>query len=263
MYREVPRGSSARVADSGLYARCTRYDGALVSNLQTILDESVTTGVAPHLAGGIASPEGTLWLGQSGIDGEPVYRIYSMTKLVGSIGAMILSERQLLDYDQPVAEILPRFAQLPVLEGFAGDQPILVRKKRTATFADLARHTSGLAYGSWHTDLDRYYAATGAPQPFECSRAGFEPPLVFQPGTAWAYGLGINWLGMAIEAIDGRALPRFFAKEVFEPLGISDTTFALSTDQEARLAPGYLRGHDGAFKRRDIRPPSAPEIGRL
>ncbi|MEL7215706.1 MAG: serine hydrolase domain-containing protein [Pseudomonadota bacterium] len=231
-----------------------------MSDLQTILDESVTAGVAPHLAGGIASADGTLWLGQSGIDGEPIYRIYSMTKLVGSIGAVILSERGRLDYDQPVAELLPRFARLPVLEGFAGDQPVLVPQKRTATIADLARHTSGLAYGSWHADLDRYFAATGAPQPFECSRAGFEPPLVFQPGTAWAYGLGIDWLGMAIEAIDGRALPQFFAEEVFEPLGLRDTTFALSADQEARLAPGYLRGRDGAFKPRDIRPPSAPEV---
>lgn len=133
-----------------------------MSDLQTILDESVTAGVAPHLAGGIASADGTLWLGQSGIDGEPIYRIYSMTKLVGSLGAMILSERGLMDYDQPVAELLPQFARLPVLEGFAGDQPILVPQKRTTTIANLARHTSGLAYCSWHSDLDRYFAAIGA-----------------------------------------------------------------------------------------------------
>src|SRR5262245_58680432 len=131
-----------------------------MSALDDVLARAVSTQAAPGLAAMSGNAAGTIWSGAAGerASGEPmsvdtVFRIFSMTKGVGSTAAMILADRGRLDFDAPVESVLPEFAKIQVLEGFDGDTPRLRAPKSKATLRQLATHTSGLAYEFWNADV--------------------------------------------------------------------------------------------------------------
>ena len=165
---------------------------------------------------------------------DTVMRIFSMTKAVGCTAAMILMDRGKLSPDAEVSSILPRFAELQVLDGFEADGKPRMRAPSTqATVRHLATHTSGLTYEFWNADMPRFMQATGAPSILSGLAKGLEYPLLFDPGTRWDYGIGIDWLGQVVEKVDGRRIDRFCREEIFEPLGMRDTRF----EPEDRASP--------------------------
>jgi hypothetical protein len=85
-------------------------------------------------------------------------------------------------------------------------------------------------------------------------------PLLFEPGERWDYGIGIDWLGRAVEKIDGRSIDRFCIEEIFEPLRMPDTRFEVEPHMASRLASVSLRGEDGRFADYALAPPSNPEF---
>ncbi|MCI3134902.1 serine hydrolase domain-containing protein [Phenylobacterium aquaticum] len=182
------------------------------------------------------------------MDADTVFWIASMTKAVVSIAALQLVEQGKLSLDADLSGLLPDLAGLEVMEGVDADGKPRLRPARTAvTLRQLLTHTSGFAYGFTSPEILAYLAATGAPDSASGSRAALRQPLVFEPGTGFIYGIGIDWAGLAVEAASGQKLDAYVAEHITGPLGMTDTGFALSADQVARQAGVHVRGPDGAL----------------
>ncbi len=191
---------------------------------------------------------------------DTVFRIYSMTKAIGTTAAMQLIDRGKLSVDTPVEEILPQFADIQVLEGFDGDTPKLRAPKTKATIRHLGTHTSGLVYEFWNTDIAKYMELTGHPSILSGKKVALGYPMVFDPGTRWDYGIGIDWLGQVVEAVDGRRIDRYCQAEIFDPLGMPDTRFEVEGTMGERMCIVSMRGQDGNFSEFALAPPSQPEF---
>ena len=180
---------------------------------------------------------------------DAVFRIYSMTKPVTAVAVLQLVERGKLGLDDPVARYVPAFADAQVYAGGGAAQPTTVPAARPVSIRHLLMHTSGMAYGLGRTASDSMVNARGL---FVASRsvAGFADtmarvPLLFQPGTRWSYGPGLEVLGRVIEVVDGRPFDRYLEEEIFRPLGMRSTAFRLTPALRSRLVQLYARGADG------------------
>jgi methyl acetate hydrolase len=233
-----------------------RYGQGWVDGLDEVLAGAVAAGRLPGAVALVAGAQDVFYQAAHGsrdaATGEAmtldtVFRIASMTKLATSFAALQLVEAGRLDLDAPVADIVASFAQLQVLDGFEGDRPVLRAPRSTATVRHLFTHTSGLAYDTWRPKLARYQQLTGVPSVASGRLAGLTLPLVFDPGTAFAYGTSTDWLGLVVEAVSGQRLDAYFAEHLFVPLGLRDTTAAPSSAQRARCAPVHVRAEDGTW----------------
>ena len=238
-----------------------------MSELDKVISEAVSHQDAPFLVATTGNSAGVTWTGTAGerSPGKPatvdtVFRIFSMTKAVGSTAAMILMDRGKLSPDTTVESIVPEFANLKLLEGFGPDGPKLRAPRVKATVRHLATHTSGLVYEFWNADVPRYMQATGAPSILSGLLASMNYPLLFEPGERWDYGIGIDWLGRVVEKVDGRRIDRFCQEEIFDPLRMPDTRFEVEEHMAARLASVSIRGEDGKFGDFALAPPSHPEF---
>jgi CubicO group peptidase (beta-lactamase class C family) len=169
--------------------------------------------------------------------------IASCSKAVTSVAALQLVERGLLDLDEPVGERLPALAAPRVLTGFdAAGAPLTRPAAKPITLRRLLTHTSGLAYDFCCADLASYMAATGG-----ALMGVVEPdiPLVFEPGEAWQYGIGVDWTGRLIEVASGQGLDSWCAENIFAPLGMADTAYFPDAGQAARKAGVCQKGPDG------------------
>ncbi len=238
-----------------------------MSDLNTILSDAVTAGDVPFVVAMSGNSNGVTWSGAAGerIPGvaateDTVFRIFSMSKAVGSTAAMILIDRGKLSPDTPVEEILPQFSDIKILDGFDGDTPRLRTPEIKATVRHLATHTSGFVYEFWNGDIPKYMEATGHLTILSGLKSSLNYPLVFEPGERWDYGIGIDWLGQVVEAVDGRRIDAFCREEILDPLGMLDTNFEVTDSIANRLAAIHARGEDGQFANFEIAPPSNPEF---
>ncbi|MEM8862546.1 MAG: serine hydrolase domain-containing protein, partial [Chloroflexota bacterium] len=221
----------------------------------------------PFVVGMTGNAAGVTWSGAAGdaapslpADDKTMFRIFSMTKAVGSTAAMILVDQGKLDFDTPVEEILPEFANIKRLDGFEGDSPKLVSPSTKATVRHLATHTSGFVYEFWNTEIPRYMEATGHPTVLSGLKSSMFYPLAFEPGTRWDYGIGIDWLGLVVEAVDGRRINQFVQEEILDPLGMNDTKYEVDEADMKRMAAIGARGEDGQFGPFELAPPPNPEV---
>ena len=141
-----------------------------MNKFDDILSRAVATDAVRGLVAMTGSAAGVTWSGAAGerapgqaMTVDTVFRIFSMTKAVGSTAAMILIDRGKLDPGAPVDTILPDFKKIRVLDGFDGDTPRLRAPKSRATVRQLATHTSGLVYEFWNADIARWMATTNHP----------------------------------------------------------------------------------------------------
>ncbi|MCB1340436.1 MAG: beta-lactamase family protein [Pseudooceanicola sp.] len=237
-----------------------------MSALQGVLDTAVAKAQVPFVVAMTATAQGATFSGAAGeaapgraANERTAFRIYSMTKAIGSAAAMILVDRGLLTLDTPVSEALPQWNALRVIEGWDGDTPRLRAPRTQATVRHLMTHTSGLEYEIWNADLLRWYRATGHPLVTSGKRAALAMPLASDPGTRWGYGPSTDWLGQVVEAVDGRRIDAFCRDELFAPLGMPDTAFE-PDGLEDRLATVSRRTGDGGFAAMPMGPPRAPEF---
>lgn len=198
-------------------------------------------GQVYEAAGGVRA------MGQAAaMDADTLFALASMTKAITSVAALREVELGRLTLDGDLAPLLPEFANLQVLEGFGADgSPSLRPAKGPVTLRHLLTHTSGFAYDFASPDLQRWAEATGAPNPITGLRAAHVIPLLFDPGTRWAYGIGIDWAGLAVEASSGQRLDAYFADHIFRPLGMSETAFRPAPDLAARKAAIHVPTPDG------------------
>lgn len=173
---------------------------------------------------------------------DAMYRIYSMTKLVGVLAALKAAEEGLLSLADPVSRLLPEFADLPVLDGFDGDVPRLRPQRTAATLHHLATHQAGCVYSEWNAPMRAYFRAKGIRGLDDSSLAGLcALPLAFDPGSAWGYGTGIDWLGLAVQRAADEPLDAYVGSRIFAPLGLDNLCFEIDDVRRKRLRPsGHL-----------------------
>jgi CubicO group peptidase (beta-lactamase class C family) len=178
---------------------------------------------------------------------DAIFRVYSMTKPLMSVGMMLLVEDGLVELTDPVSKFLPAFKNLQVSTP-DGD----VAPTRPPTIQDLLRHTAGFAYGeiTKNQKVKDALTAAGLVQTsieFDArNMSGSEEverlskiPLVNQPGTLWEYSLGVDVMGRIIEAVTGKRASQFLAERIFKPLGMNDTAFWVPQDKLSRLAGAF------------------------
>lgn len=237
--------------------------------LRVVLLDSVAREDAPYLVAAVGRAGQTLWSGAAGTarpgvaaDQETIFRLASMSKAIGATAAAILADRGRLDWDAPVDSILPAFADLMLLDGYAGAHPVLRKPKARATLRHLATHLSGLGYEFYDPDAARYLAETGIPSMVSGQFAALRAPLLFEAGTRWRYGGGPDWLGLAVAAIDGRPIDRFCEEEIFAPLRMTRTRFERSETVDRHLGGVFARIPAGGLVPApvDLDPPSSPDF---
>ena len=174
---------------------------------------------------------------------------------------MQLVERGQLDLDAPAGEVCEQLTNPQVLEGFSHDgEPILRPANAPVTLRNLLTHTSGFAYDIWNADMARYLDATGTPALTSGQRAALDVPLMFEPGSQWEYGIGIDWVGQMIEQVSGMSLGEYFAENLTGPLGMIDTAFAPTESMTTRAATVHARLPDGSLAPLDLTKPESPEF---
>ena len=188
-----------------------------------------------------------------------VFRIYSMTKPIVSVALMMLVEDGRLFINDPVAKFLPAFGETKV--GVEKDAKLqLVPAERAMTVQDLLRHTSGLTYAFTGdsavqqlykkarlftgdpANADRFLERDISDDEFYAELAKL--PLIAQPGTAWNYGHSTDVLGRIVELISGERLGVVLHERILAPLGMRETAFFATEDQQDRLAEPFAKDPD-------------------
>src|SRR5882672_10553575 len=176
---------------------------------------------------------------EAGLEVTPdtLWRIYSMTKPITSVAAMMLYEEGRFELTDPVSKFIPAFKDMRVFTGGSDQRPVTVPATEPVRAHHLLTHTSGLTYGFHRTHpVDAMYRAAGfdlglRPGTLEESCdiwAGL--PLLFQPGSEWNYSVATDVLGRVVEVASGQSLDKFFAQRIFGPLGMTDTAFYAAPD---------------------------------
>jgi methyl acetate hydrolase len=223
--------------------------------IDKVLKKPIESGAIPGVVGLAANDRGVFYEGAFGrraVDKadamtiDSVFRIASMTKAVTGAAAMQLVEQGRTGLEQPMGEILPVIRDVKVLEGFdAAGAPKLRAPKGPVTLRHLLTHTSGYGYDIFNADLGRYIEVAKLPSVVTCMNDALRVPLVFDPGTSWEYGIGIDLVGKVVEAISGQDLETYCQKQILGPLGMRDTSFRPRDDMTRRLVATHARGPDG------------------
>lgn len=178
------------------------------------------------------------------VEHDTLFRIYSMSKPVTSVAAMMLYEEGAFELKDPVHRFIPSFENMRVYTQGSALKPATVPATEPVRIWHLLTHTAGLTYGFHHAHpVDAMYRAAGYewgwPNGIDLAGACDEwaaMPLLFQPGAEWNYGVSTDVLGRVVEAASGQSLDAFFQERIFGPLGMSDTAFfARETDRLAAL----------------------------
>jgi len=234
--------------------------------LDALLGAATDAGTVPGIAALVTDADGTTYQNAFGervlgsgtpMTTDTVLWIASMTKAITGAAAMQLVEQGRLDLDAPARAVVPEIGELQVLEGFDADgQPKLRPPRQDITLRHLLTHTAGCVYDMWSEDIARCVEVLGIPPISSRKRASLMLPLLFDPGTRWEYGTGIDWAGLMVEAVSGQTLGAYMAEHLFAPMGMTSTTFASTEEMHRRKAKMHVRGPDGSLHPQPDSPPS-------
>lgn len=224
----------------------------------------VESGRLPGLSVTVARRGRTVWQRVHGLADvergvamtpETIVRIYSMTKPLTSVAAMMLYEEGRFQLDDPVSRFLPSFSSMRVAVGGNRHRIETVPATRDITFRDLLTHTSGLTYGFMEATLvDALYRERGID--FQTSGLSLGEvvdelariPLLSQPGEEWNYSVATDVLGHLVAVISGEPFDAFLRERVLKRLGMAETDFFVREGQGHRFAANYARGADGRLQ---------------
>jgi len=205
---------------------------------------------------------------------DTIFRIYSMSKPITSVSAMMLWEDGRFNLSEPVSKYIPQMGDLKVgveKPDPNGGQPTLelVPAKRDMTIQDLFRHTSGLTYGFFGPGLvKRMYAEAKVwsdyPSNAELVDRLAKLPLLYQPGTTWDYSHATDVLGRLVEVISRQSLYQFEKERLLDPIGMKDTSFYVTDKtKQSRIAEPFLddRSFGAGAEFNDPRVAQAAESG--
>ena len=254
----LPRMAFASAAAEAKFPAVTR-----------MLDGYVGSGKLPGMiaALGWGAGEAPLDIARGGLakgeapalDMDSLFRIYSMTKPITGMAAMMLVDEGKLRLDQPIADLLPAFGKMMVQVTPDGSITDLRPAKAQITVRHLLTHTAGLGYSIVQKGpiRDAYIKAglvpgqasrmplpgMDAPKPLK-SLAEFADvlatmPLVYEPGSVWSYSVSLDLLGRVIEVAAGQPFDAFLAERVFGPSGMTSTWFRVPESEVERLTTNY------------------------
>ncbi|MDP1631858.1 MAG: serine hydrolase domain-containing protein [Caulobacter sp.] len=184
---------------------------------------------------------------------DSLFRIYSMTKPITSVAFMMLVEEGRVALDEPVSKYIPEWAGLGVFVAGTPDGWATTPSARPMLIIDLLRHTSGLTYGfQMQGNIDAAYRKLkvaedlryGTLDEFIAKLATI--PLQFSPGDAWNYSVSTDVLGYLVGKISGVPFEQFLEERIFQPLGMTDTSFTVPADKAHRLTACYAAGQLGS-----------------
>lgn len=246
------------LVDSGPAFPATR---AFISGF---VERKQLAGTLASIGRGLAAPQyvaagATALGGPVPVDADSLWRIYSMTKPVTGIAAMMLIDRGKLGLDQPIADLLPAFAKMQVQVTPDGSLTDVRPAKTAITVRHLLTHTAGLGYSIIQKGpIKDAYIKNGllpgkvtrlplpgvdnapiAPSLAEFADRLAKMPLVYEPGTQWSYSVSLDLLGRVIEVASGRPFDAFLAEEMFGPLGMTSTFFQVPASEVGRLTTNY------------------------
>lgn len=227
------------------------------NKLDPILAAGIDNQAAPGVVAIAADRDGIIYEGAAGVMGpennqavgtDSVFRIASMTKAITGACVMQLVERGELDLDAPAKSVAPEIGEAVVLTGFDDKGTPQTRPpKGDVTLRHLLTHTSGYAYDMFNSQAGQYMEHAGLPSILTCKYESLRAPLIFDPGSNWEYGIGIDWAGRMVEIVSGKTLGEFFDENLGGPLGMGDTSFVLRDDMASRLVGAATRTPDGGI----------------
>lgn len=190
------------------------------------------------------------------VETDTLWRIYSMTKPVTAVAALMLVEEGRLSLDDPVARHLPAFAEPRVYVSGSGADTVTRPATGPILVRHLMTHTAGLTFAFYHTHpVDALYREAGLESSVvpgsdlaHTVDVYASLPLQFEPGTQWNYSVASNVLGRLIEVVSGQPLDTFFAERIFGPLGMTDAGFRVTDEQAGRLAELYGDADGGGIE---------------
>ncbi len=259
-------GLSAALAPSRAFGAIAAPE--LAGNLRKFAEKWVGAGKLPGLVVALGLPghetryiargsEG--FLDTDVIGPDTLFRIYSMTKPITGMAAMLLVDEGKIGLDQPISDFLPKFAKMQVQVTPDGSITDVRPAKTQITVRHLVTHTSGLSYGIVQKGPIRDELLRKGLIPGQVSRwtvpgldrgrkvkglAAFADgmatmPLVYEPGTKWSYGTGLDLMGRVIEVVSGQSFDAFLKQRFFDPLGMRSTGFRVAAKDAARLSTCY------------------------
>lgn len=212
------------------------------------------TGVLPNLGVAITNTEETVFEAHDGfadldqnipISPQHHYRIYSMTKPITCLALMQLYERGLVNLNTPVKEYFPALGNLQVYRSGVGQSIETSPAASDITLHQLLTHSSGLTYGfNQSHPVEALYHDRHIDYVHRFPREAWiqelaSMPLMFDPGTAWNYGVSTDVIGFVVEVITGKSLGEYFKDEIFDPIGMHETSFRYTGAPE-RMTSCYL-----------------------
>ncbi len=175
-----------------------------------------------------------------------IFRIYSMTKAITSVAALQLVEKGLIGLDDPLNELMPEMVSIPILT----DEGNLIESNQIITLRQLLNHTSGFGFYIFSSRLYNF-------KPVDWNYE--DNPRLFQPGTSFAYGTGLNWAGKVVEKISGKDLETYFRENITGPLEMDRTWFNVPKDLSKDIVT--LGGRDSIGNINSwMRVPQKPQI---
>ena len=173
------------------------------------------------------------------MDTDALFRIFSMTKPITTVAAMILYEEGAFHLGDPVAKYIPELADMQLL---IDGEPVPLQSQMT--IEQLMTHTAGLTNG-WHIEhpVERAYRDAALRQSADLTvfiEKLATLPLRFEPGTRYHYSVAADVLGALVERLSGQTLEQFFQTRIFDPLEMYDTFFNVPNDKTPRIAGGHL-----------------------
>jgi CubicO group peptidase (beta-lactamase class C family) len=192
---------------------------------------------------------------------DSVFWIASMTKAVTSTAAMQLVEQGKLSLDEPIGGLLSQLAGPQILKGFdESGAPRFRPAREPITLRRLLTHTAGFGYDMWNADIARYCRENAIPPVRSCEKKALTAPLASEPGSQWEYSIAIDFVGLAVEAASGQRLDAYFRENIFVPLRMNDSAFAITQSMRERLVGMHARQNDGSLRPMAFELPQEPEF---
>ena len=234
---------------------------ARLDTLSPMMDAHVAAGKVPAVATAVTKNGKLVHLSLHGyqdhqqkrpLTRDTIFRIYSMTKPVTAVAAMMLYEEGHFQLFDPVSTYIPAFKNTQVFVGGTADNPKLAPMNRPITIHDLFKHTACLTYPFTTKPVDELYRRAhlfdGKRSSAQFVDAVAKLPLACQPGSRHSYGVATDVLGRIVEIIAKEPLDNFMQRRIFGPLQMVDTGFHVPTAKHRRFIRMYQRDKSGVLK---------------
>jgi CubicO group peptidase (beta-lactamase class C family) len=240
-------------------------DPQRLGRIDTAINEEIAAGKIPGAVALIAHNGKLVYhksFGFADLDSQTpmqtnsIFRIASMTKAITSVAVMVLYEQGRFRLSDPVSRYIPAFTDMTLLSGPDEDgKTSRIKATKPIRIIDLLTHSSGISYPFIASNVQQDYLDAGMIDGLTAKDITLKSqmellakqPLMFEPGSRWAYGLSTDLLGYLVEVVSGQPLDQFFEENIFVPLAMHDSYFFLPNEKADRLVTLYADVEPGGL----------------